>query len=123
MMVGTPQNRSANWILGEDNLQLNPYTDQERITQRYLLALLYYSTAGEFWKMTAKFLTAENECRWTDGSSSIMVDCIAGTVTTLQLGEPLCNNIPFAFAQNHLCLIITLSSSHADIIFHQQIIL
>ena len=45
--VSTPQGQSADWIISRDTLQECP--DNEKIVQRYVLELIYYSTDGDGW--------------------------------------------------------------------------
>ena len=79
----SPQNRSAEWILGDDNTRFDPALNQSRIVQRYVLALLYHSADGEGWSDGSKFLSLDDECDWQP-----FVNCtISDTVTELHVGE------------------------------------
>ena len=87
----TPEAAALDWIINEDPLALNP-SDQSaenllRITQRYALATLWFSTLG--WKNTTNWLT-ENECKWfgvTCFQSSAEINLAHLTVKSIQLDE------------------------------------
>lgn len=67
-----PVHKARDWIADEDQLQLCP--DNANFIQRYILALLYYSTAGDNWMRCTvggetpcqgeRFLSASHECHW-----------------------------------------------------------
>ena len=63
---GSPQAKAVWWILNQDPMRLCPGDD--RIQQRYLAALFYYSTDGPNWLDTGngdqKFLGSASECYW-----------------------------------------------------------
>lgn len=63
---GSPQAKAVWWILNQDPMRLCP--GDERIKQRYLAALFYYSTDGPNWIDTGngdqKFLGSASECYW-----------------------------------------------------------
>jgi len=50
--LGLSQALAKNWILGSNNMQFDPKKDRDRISQRYLLATLFYSMGGENWENT-----------------------------------------------------------------------
>eukprot|EP00531_Pseudo-nitzschia_arenysensis_P009722 CAMPEP_0116149090 /NCGR_PEP_ID=MMETSP0329-20121206/18737_1 /TAXON_ID=697910 /ORGANISM="Pseudo-nitzschia arenysensis, Strain B593" /LENGTH=720 /DNA_ID=CAMNT_0003645331 /DNA_START=144 /DNA_END=2306 /DNA_ORIENTATION=- len=39
-----------------------------KIFQRYILALLYFATAGEGWDIQSNFLSTEHECSWSEAT-------------------------------------------------------
>jgi len=63
---GSPHNQATDWILHEDPLQLPP--DAENLSQRYLLALLYFSTTERRpWRKCNAAIGDENsECIFED---------------------------------------------------------
>mmetsp|Transcript_48204 Transcript_48204/g.72889 ORF Transcript_48204/g.72889 Transcript_48204/m.72889 type:complete len:405 (-) Transcript_48204:158-1372(-) len=63
--MSSPQNRALEWLCFHDELEL-PSTEQEKITQRYTLAVLYYSLGGSDWTVDCDFLSAAHECDWFD---------------------------------------------------------
>jgi len=61
----TPQHRALDWIANWDTYNLPP-TDGPALIQRYVLAVLYYSTDGAHWKDQKKWLSPVHECEWSD---------------------------------------------------------
>lgn len=75
-VLNDPENsasRAGSWIADEDKQKLCP--DDPNFTQRYVLALLYFSTSGDGWTKCArnatrqqcpneKFLSDSHECDW-----------------------------------------------------------
>lgn len=63
---GSPQAQALWWLLNKDSTQLCP--GDERIEQRYLAALFYYSTNGQNWieqgTGNQEFLGSAGECFW-----------------------------------------------------------
>ena len=66
--ITTPQGKATDWILNEDRFQLCP--GDEKIIQRWVMAIFYHSTAGQDWNVTGApitstpFLGSDNECNW-----------------------------------------------------------
>ena len=66
----TPQGQALDWILNHDGLRLCP--GDPKITQRWVLAVMYYSTDGDNWAVCYEndplcpdsFLNPSNECDW-----------------------------------------------------------
>jgi hypothetical protein len=77
----TNQGRAAEWLIDDDGLQLCP--DDEKLIQRWALAVIYFATNGEDWLQCSnnplatdacgtvppfigdtRFLSANNECTW-----------------------------------------------------------
>jgi hypothetical protein len=75
------QGKAANWLIGEDELLVCP--DDEKLIQRFALAVIYFATNGDAWLQcsanplatdfcgledpfigASRFLSAENECEW-----------------------------------------------------------
>jgi hypothetical protein len=74
----TPQNNALVWLA--NNTNLDTYSDEKKI-QRYVLAVLYYSTNGTDWLNKDGWLSNGDECDWynlADGSF-----CINGSVAEL----------------------------------------
>ena len=66
--TSTPQNDALIWL--SNNTNLDTYSDKRKI-QRYVLAVLYYSTNGNNWDRNSGWLSNEDECDWynlADGS-------------------------------------------------------
>lgn len=57
----TPQGRALRWLLREDERHLQP--DDPTLTQRYIMAVLYFSTDGDNWSKCFADATPE-ECGW-----------------------------------------------------------
>jgi len=83
-VLGSPQNRSADWLLGDKNAGFDPEQNKSRMVQRYTLAVLYYSTEGDKWTEQGDFLSLEHECDWHPFINCTTAD---GVVTGLQLGK------------------------------------
>jgi len=85
----SPQFRAFYWLANLDIVKV-PIMQKDRVIQRYILALLYYSTGGPTtWHLKGHFLTDRHECEWAefvDGYGNIGAgDCGAdGQVTHLQ---------------------------------------
>ena len=64
--LATPEEMAVQWLINEDPLELfaNDTPTQTRLTQRYSLLTLWYSTNGTSWFQNQGWLTAENECTW-----------------------------------------------------------
>lgn len=61
--VSTPQGKAYDFIVNKDERYLE--AGDNLLIQRYVLALLYYSTMGENWNHDGlHFLTGVNECHW-----------------------------------------------------------
>lgn len=104
MIQGSPQRLAVEWLnatswgaldhfdLGEwedaavrEAVPLDfPLAQEERLIQRYALAVLWYSTVGELnderepvngWKDRANFLSASHECEWISAESRLGVTC------------------------------------------------
>lgn len=59
----TPQGRAFQWILHEDERSLS--ADSQYLIQRYVLAVLYFSTGGDSWTYgNLNFLSSLHECHW-----------------------------------------------------------
>jgi hypothetical protein len=63
----TPQNNALSWLASNPNL--DTYSDMKKI-QRYILAVLYYSTNGHNWVRNDGWLGNENECNWYNKADS-----------------------------------------------------
>ena len=105
----TPQGMAADWIIGADTQRVCP--DDEKLVQRYVLALIYFSVGGDKWFQCSasldtaddcgvefpfegrdRFLDSSNECSWAG------VRCDAELyVTEIEFGAclplaPLCRS-------------------------------
>lgn len=81
---GSPQAKALRWILNTDPMQLCP--GDERIEQRYLAALFFYSTNGGNWldkgSGNQRYLGSAGECYWTG------IKCNAyGEITHIEFGK------------------------------------
>ena len=90
--LSSPQFKALHWLANDDVLQYTPDNEHEmrRIIQRYALVTLYYSTNGEGWTNTLKFLSNEDECNWNElvevgGFFAGAGQCEDGFITTLAL--------------------------------------
>mmetsp|Transcript_19532 Transcript_19532/g.28708 ORF Transcript_19532/g.28708 Transcript_19532/m.28708 type:complete len:461 (+) Transcript_19532:147-1529(+) len=61
--IDSPQSKALHWIVSEDEAQLS-ITKTDRILQRYVLAVIFFSMGGEGWGDKCNFLTGKHECKW-----------------------------------------------------------
>lgn len=70
---GTPQYTALEWLLEYDEFEACPDTNACTLTQRYVMALFYYSTEGDSWTTCSAsdttcpntpFLSPVDECEW-----------------------------------------------------------
>ena len=52
------------WIIDEDELKMD--ANDKNLVQRYVLALLYFSTSGNNWDSSFNWLSEYSECEWWD---------------------------------------------------------
>jgi hypothetical protein len=67
--TNSSQYQALDWLVNNDELKL--CSDDDTLTQRYILAVLYFETNGDEWfnctrlqDSTCAFLSAAGECRW-----------------------------------------------------------
>lgn len=86
------QYKALEWISTADGYNIKP--QHPKFLQRYVLALLYYSTNGPTsWKNNKKFLTPFDECSWKDNGG--VRNCNEeGFVTDLSLWNNLHGTLP-----------------------------
>jgi hypothetical protein len=87
---GTPQNRAFEWLLNVDPAQVCPGETLD-VVQRYVLAVLFYSTGGEDWDECGDsascpgtpYLSGSNICFWyntvCDGPNGNLLEIRLGT--------------------------------------------
>eukprot|EP00980_Cylindrotheca_fusiformis_P010923 scaffold2499_cov125-Cylindrotheca_fusiformis.AAC.14 len=63
--VSSSQSKALAWM--SDSQVKDEFLVDEKIVQRWVLAVLYYSTGGENWKNTEKWMTDFDECEWYSG--------------------------------------------------------
>eukprot|EP00594_Rhizosolenia_setigera_P004908 CAMPEP_0178945478 /NCGR_PEP_ID=MMETSP0789-20121207/3759_1 /TAXON_ID=3005 /ORGANISM="Rhizosolenia setigera, Strain CCMP 1694" /LENGTH=329 /DNA_ID=CAMNT_0020625377 /DNA_START=89 /DNA_END=1078 /DNA_ORIENTATION=- len=101
--VSTPQGKAYDFIVNKDERYLE--AEDNLLIQRYVLALLYYSTMGENWNHDGlHFLTGVNECHWYKKFHKSLlgvIDCDSDLhVTKIQLsGTNLNGEIPSEIGQ------------------------
>jgi hypothetical protein len=72
----------------DDALALS--VDAAFFVQRFVIATLYFAFAGEDWRYSANFLTADSECTWFEdrGGRPVGVTCAeTGQVVSIDLCE------------------------------------
>ncbi|GKY92919.1 hypothetical protein MPSEU_000260900 [Mayamaea pseudoterrestris] len=79
--AGSPQNQALVWQAGALNFDS---LSEAELTQRYALATLFYSTAGEQWTDSSQWLSDESECDWFSRSNAPCNG--AGNLIDLSLG-------------------------------------
>jgi len=78
----TPSGQALDWLLG--NADLGSYSDRQ-IIQRFALATLYYSTAGDDWTNNDKWLSDESECSWYTSETSAAICTAQGDIDEIDL--------------------------------------
>jgi hypothetical protein len=90
--LSTPQYRALTWLADEDAAEID-FSDEGKLVQRYVLAVVQFSTGGDGWLDGLNFTSSSNECEWNSvrfGSSYGVVNCTEdGFVTELLLGMNL----------------------------------
>lgn len=139
---GSPQYMAYDWIVENDPLYLCP--GEESLVQRYVLAVLYFSTSGDGWSNCTRdettpcngeaFLTDVPECKWggieceTDGRVSVITldnNNLAGPIPSeiahlpylveLDLDEnALTGSIPASFGKLQFLEILDLDNNSLD---------
>ena len=90
--LDSPQYKAACWIINDDTRQLDPSNNSSQVAlvQRYVLAVLYYSTQGWAWHDTFDFLSEKNECDWNNDYNGYILGVIcdeAGIIHKLDLSK------------------------------------
>lgn len=78
---GTPANSALYWIIDDDPMKLN--ASDAYLIQRYVAAVIFFSTDGLQWSNYTNFLNGNSECTW-DG---ITCNSTNGRVQKLVFGE------------------------------------
>lgn len=63
--TSSPQYRALTWL--EGNANLYDYPEWKRL-QRYVLAVFYYSTNGDGWDRSDRWMSDDEECTWISGA-------------------------------------------------------
>eukprot|EP00586_Coscinodiscus_wailesii_P005771 CAMPEP_0172482138 /NCGR_PEP_ID=MMETSP1066-20121228/8397_1 /TAXON_ID=671091 /ORGANISM="Coscinodiscus wailesii, Strain CCMP2513" /LENGTH=511 /DNA_ID=CAMNT_0013245037 /DNA_START=16 /DNA_END=1549 /DNA_ORIENTATION=- len=58
----SPQSRALRWIVYDDDMQLDPKSDN--LKQRYILSTFYFSTDTNSWSDDDGWIGDESECKW-----------------------------------------------------------
>lgn len=96
---GTPQYKAFNWIISDDKYCVCPSDIGCELVQRYVMAVTYFSTAGEQWTNCGAF-PATSACdatlckqghfdRWLSNVTSCSwcgANCNSGCITAIDLG-------------------------------------
>jgi hypothetical protein len=87
---GTPQSDAFLWLVNMDEEQVCP-DDEVDVNQRYILAVLYFSTEGDSWNScsadgacvseTQRFLGSEDACFWFG------ISCFRGEISGISIGK------------------------------------
>ena len=93
----SPQFLAADWVANLDERQAD--LESEELAQRYLLAVFYFSTAGDEWEECSRSTTCNVGFSWLDGTQSEClwhgVRCRANQLIRILIGNqvPLGNNL------------------------------
>ena len=91
----TPQGRAMAWLTISDSISppLCPGVDDDRLRQRFGLALLHVAMNGEGWKYTSsewewQFMRGNHECDWAmvecDSDTNMVTHILLGTYTPIR---------------------------------------
>lgn len=80
----SPQSLALEWLKSPLN---SDFVEEERLIQRYVLATLFYSTAGEGWNSDFMWLTSSDECIWFTTSKSSTICDQDGRLLELDIRE------------------------------------
>jgi hypothetical protein len=69
----SPQSQALAWMK-KDTIVMSPGRSARDLLQRYVLAVLYYSTSGPDW-VTSDFLSSHDVCSWNSGEYGSGVYC------------------------------------------------
>ncbi|KAL3915551.1 MAG: hypothetical protein SGILL_005597 [Bacillariaceae sp.] len=83
----SPQSMALDWLL--ENELLEDYED-DRLLQRYTMAVLFYSSNGEAWSSNDGWLTDQDECTWYSSESETSICTEEGLVDEFDLDN---NNV------------------------------
>lgn len=64
--AGSPEEQALYWLSYKDPKAIDPRTNIDKITQRFVLATLYFATNGDGWAKSCSFLSYMDECDWND---------------------------------------------------------
>lgn len=67
----SPEAQALYWISYDDSAQIDPQSHIDKVTQRFVLATLYFSTGGDNWEHSFSFLSHHDECEWNHGGDSL----------------------------------------------------
>ena len=76
--IWSPQYKTMEWLVVEDEAQLSP-TEETALIQRYTIALVYFAMNGPNWWNNYGFLGADSVCEWNDRST---MGCFCSDNTT-----------------------------------------
>ena len=87
----SPQYQTLDWLASKDEMKLS--VDAPNLLQRYVLALVYFSTSGEQWHRDMNWLSDKHECEW-NGDGGVRSCDEDKQVTDLSLWNNLKGTIP-----------------------------
>jgi hypothetical protein len=117
-----PQGQATEWFLNQDGAEICP--DDPKVLQRWILAVIYFSTQGDGWLQCSanpsatdncgaeepfvaatRFLSSVNECEWAG------ISCIDDCITEIEFEENALNGtIPTEIGKStisptpHMCI-------------------
>jgi hypothetical protein len=70
----SPQSQALAWMK-DDTIIMSPGRSTRDALQRYVLAVLFYSTNGPYWDWSQAYLSSKNVCSWNNGTETFGVYC------------------------------------------------
>jgi hypothetical protein len=100
--ASSPQSQALEWLQQGIN---NTIEENWRLIQRYVLAVLYYSTSGDTWLENANWLSETSECTWYTDALDPICDENGRFLRIVLLGNNLQGTVPneLALLSDSLC--------------------
>ena len=106
---GSPQHKAFEWLANEDPADLDlDSIEEQTLEQRYVAALLYFSTEGDSWFDSLGFLGGGDVCTWRDDLAAKGISCNAqGVIDYITISKSFLVRFLFRawlLFSLHLCL-------------------
>eukprot|EP00540_Astrosyne_radiata_P001373 CAMPEP_0116833540 /NCGR_PEP_ID=MMETSP0418-20121206/6492_1 /TAXON_ID=1158023 /ORGANISM="Astrosyne radiata, Strain 13vi08-1A" /LENGTH=311 /DNA_ID=CAMNT_0004462999 /DNA_START=224 /DNA_END=1159 /DNA_ORIENTATION=+ len=105
----TPQMRALDWLANRDEMKLDPFSPN--LVQRYVLAVLFYSTSELGWHRDLNWLTSAHECDWK-GDGGVRACSPDRQVTDISLWNNLKGTIPHEIGHLTKLQVLYLARNH-----------
>lgn len=121
----TPQYNAVEWLIGSDEFFVCP--GDEKLIQRYVMALFYFSTDGASWDQckqaggacppgNKRYLSKDNECDWfgnTCDAEKCITEIIFGKCTSVSIDiSDIRTHIVFSLVCSHMSTLVYVTHSN-----------